>query len=470
VLEDVLEDYKRLELLQSKTLMFSPAYLVKNGIPVTRAIQKPGHFIVTFPRAYHSGFSHGLNCAEAVNFALDDSFFWAKEARDVYRITRFRPVINADELAFKALEHIVKWTRDAFKKLQSENPGETTKQITKQVVESSSKHFFPSLPTRLFHQIQSIFNSEKKSLGVIVGLGLKCVRAETLEIEEGCSKSEQGSSSSNSNNVVTCCPNGSISSNVTAVLPLPSSKATNSSFHALTTQTCKEEQETSGSSICENDNRERTEEAGGGGGGDGGENPTMSSSSSPSSSFGKSSSSLPFQPKNSQQLADNEQQGGPIPVVIKTNNVNSNTSFKNDGAHHKRAEIGLCRVCHQGAYISYIQCPHQYALCVHHSDIKKRMCGCDREICVIRYSMARLQNLRRQAEWLKAIFGDDSPPLKLKESAKQVLKQMTGQLDVQTQCNDALTKLHRLFRSNPNAVNAEVLRNLRSCIEMVLSG
>lgn len=39
---------------------------------MVHAVQEPGEFIVTFPRAFHSGFSHGWNCAEAVNFASLD--------------------------------------------------------------------------------------------------------------------------------------------------------------------------------------------------------------------------------------------------------------------------------------------------------------------------------------------------------------------------------------------------------------
>ena len=39
-------------------------------VPVCRLQQHPGQFVVTFPKAYHGGFSYGFNCGEAVNFAV----------------------------------------------------------------------------------------------------------------------------------------------------------------------------------------------------------------------------------------------------------------------------------------------------------------------------------------------------------------------------------------------------------------
>lgn len=47
------------ELLLGKTTMFPPNLLVNHGVPVYRTVQKPGEFVITFPGAYHAGFSHG---------------------------------------------------------------------------------------------------------------------------------------------------------------------------------------------------------------------------------------------------------------------------------------------------------------------------------------------------------------------------------------------------------------------------
>jgi hypothetical protein len=42
------------------------------GVPVYQTSQEPGSFVVTFPMAYHGGFSYGFNVGEACNFACPD--------------------------------------------------------------------------------------------------------------------------------------------------------------------------------------------------------------------------------------------------------------------------------------------------------------------------------------------------------------------------------------------------------------
>ncbi|XP_065043901.1 lysine-specific demethylase JMJ14-like isoform X1 [Musa acuminata AAA Group] len=57
------------DLLHELVTQLSPSVLKSEGVPVYRAIQNSGEFVLTFPRAYHSGFNCGFNCAEAVNVA-----------------------------------------------------------------------------------------------------------------------------------------------------------------------------------------------------------------------------------------------------------------------------------------------------------------------------------------------------------------------------------------------------------------
>ncbi|XP_031475379.1 lysine-specific demethylase REF6 [Nymphaea colorata] len=66
--------------LGEKTTVMSPEVLVAAGVPCCRLVQNAGEFVVTFPRAYHSGFSHGFNCGEAANIATPEWLTVAKEA------------------------------------------------------------------------------------------------------------------------------------------------------------------------------------------------------------------------------------------------------------------------------------------------------------------------------------------------------------------------------------------------------
>jgi jumonji domain-containing protein 2 len=67
--------------LRHKTTMINPHVLAKqDGITVNTCVQKVGQFMITFPFAYHSGFNHGFNCAEAVNFAQPDWIHYGQKA------------------------------------------------------------------------------------------------------------------------------------------------------------------------------------------------------------------------------------------------------------------------------------------------------------------------------------------------------------------------------------------------------
>ncbi|KAL5227805.1 hypothetical protein ABZP36_016070 [Zizania latifolia] len=66
--------------LGQKTTVMSPEVFVGLGIPCCRLVQNAGEFVVTFPGAYHCGFSHGFNCGEASNIATPEWLRIAKEA------------------------------------------------------------------------------------------------------------------------------------------------------------------------------------------------------------------------------------------------------------------------------------------------------------------------------------------------------------------------------------------------------
>jgi hypothetical protein len=77
------EEYKECrQFLRHKMSMISPMLLVRQfNLPVSHCIQNAGEFVITQPGAYHAGFNHGFNCAESVNFAIEDWIAFGRVAK-----------------------------------------------------------------------------------------------------------------------------------------------------------------------------------------------------------------------------------------------------------------------------------------------------------------------------------------------------------------------------------------------------
>ncbi|XP_020229657.1 probable lysine-specific demethylase ELF6 [Cajanus cajan] len=89
-----------LKLLGEKTTLLSPEVIVASGIPCCRLTQNPGEFVVTFPRAYHVGFSHGFNCGEAANFGTPQWLRVAKEAAVRRAAMNYLPMLSHQQLLY----------------------------------------------------------------------------------------------------------------------------------------------------------------------------------------------------------------------------------------------------------------------------------------------------------------------------------------------------------------------------------
>ncbi|GAB4855353.1 hypothetical protein Ancab_023974 [Ancistrocladus abbreviatus] len=111
------------DLLHKLVTQLSPAVLKSDGVPVYRCIQNPGEFVLTFPRAYHSGFNCGFNCAEAVNVAPLDWFPHGQNAVELYRLQGRKTTISHDKLLLGAAREAVKanWELNLLKKNTIDN-------------------------------------------------------------------------------------------------------------------------------------------------------------------------------------------------------------------------------------------------------------------------------------------------------------------------------------------------------------
>ncbi|GLB34119.1 putative BRIGHT, ARID (A/T-rich interaction domain) domain contatining protein [Lyophyllum shimeji] len=108
-------------LFQLVTLM-NPQRLTEAGVRVYACNQRAGEFVITFPKAYHAGFNHGLNFNEAVNFALPDWLSYGRECVQRYREHRKLPVFSHDELLITITQQsqsikTATWLNDSLKEM-----------------------------------------------------------------------------------------------------------------------------------------------------------------------------------------------------------------------------------------------------------------------------------------------------------------------------------------------------------------
>ncbi|MCL7023014.1 hypothetical protein MKW94_011186 [Papaver nudicaule] len=90
------------DLLHELVTQLSPSVLKSEGVPVYRVVQRSGEFVLTFPKAYHSGFNCGFNCAEAVNVAPVDWLPHGQSAVELYSDQCRKTSISHDKLLLGA--------------------------------------------------------------------------------------------------------------------------------------------------------------------------------------------------------------------------------------------------------------------------------------------------------------------------------------------------------------------------------
>ncbi|XP_061839855.1 lysine-specific demethylase 5B-B isoform X2 [Nerophis lumbriciformis] len=86
------------DLLHQLVTIMNPNTLMAHGVPIYRTNQCAGEFVVTFPRAYHSGFNQGFNFAEAVNFCTVDWMPLGRQCVGHYRMLHRYNVFSHDEM------------------------------------------------------------------------------------------------------------------------------------------------------------------------------------------------------------------------------------------------------------------------------------------------------------------------------------------------------------------------------------
>lgn len=88
--------------------MVSPETLIANGITCYAADQRPGQFVITFPKAHVCHFNNGFNLAESVNIAMfQDWLLYGQECAALYAKYKIPPPFSIDQLVFSVAKENV---------------------------------------------------------------------------------------------------------------------------------------------------------------------------------------------------------------------------------------------------------------------------------------------------------------------------------------------------------------------------
>lgn len=99
-------------VLFQQVTQLSPSILKDERVPVYRVVQHSGEFVLTFPRAYHSGFNCGFNCAEAVNVAPIDWLEHGQSAVELYSQQRRKTSVSHDKLLIASAREAIRVLSD----------------------------------------------------------------------------------------------------------------------------------------------------------------------------------------------------------------------------------------------------------------------------------------------------------------------------------------------------------------------
>ena len=102
------------DLLHRLVTLVPPAALRDgHGVEVFQTTQAPGEFVVTWPRAYHAGFSHGHNVGEAVNFGTAE---WVAAGRSA--VEGYARGVGKRDAVFSHDRMVVDTARDFARRLR----------------------------------------------------------------------------------------------------------------------------------------------------------------------------------------------------------------------------------------------------------------------------------------------------------------------------------------------------------------